>query len=665
MRETLPANRGVRHRVSDTAVRRVATILRRMKIVLPDETELELPEGATGLDAARAIGPKLAEQAVLVRADGEARDLRLPLADGERIQILTTRDTQDADALYVLRHSAAHLLAEAVRRLHPGVKVAIGPPIDAGFYYDFEFPEPIHEADLEAIEAEIRREIAEGREWAREASSPDEARERFLAAGEPYKAELVATAEGDIYIYTQGDFTDLCRGPHLQNAAPIKAVKLTGLAGAYWRGDERNTQLTRIYGTAFYSQPDLEAHLERLEQARSRDHRRLGQQLDLFHFDEHSPGSPLWHPKGMVVYNELEAVRRRENDRRGYLEVKTPLIYDKALWVTSGHWEKFRDHMFLIPGEDEERTFGIKPMNCPGHMLLFGSQLRSYRDLPLRYAEAAPLHRNELAGTLHGLTRVRYVTQDDSHIFCTEEQVASEVDGVIDYVGYLYGLFGMEPHAELSTRPDNRLGTNEQWDAAESALRAALERHGMRYVLSEGEGAFYGPKIDLFLDDVLGRSWQLGTIQYDMQMPARFGLTYMGADNTEHMPIVIHRALYGSFERFIAILIEHYGGAFPLWLAPVQVRVVPVGEGHHEAAHALAGKLREGGYRVEVDDRAETLGRRIRDAEVEKVPYAVVWGDRESDGALAVRRRGGEGQATLSLEELFAELGSQLPATRV
>ncbi|HWQ22526.1 MAG TPA: threonine--tRNA ligase [Gaiellaceae bacterium] len=631
-----------------------------MKVVLPDSTELELPEGATGLDAARALGPKLAEQAVLVRVDGERRDLRLPLRDGEHIRILTTRDASDPDALYVLRHSAAHLLAEAVLRLYPGVKIAIGPPIADGFYYDFEFPEPISEDDLERIEAEMRREIAEGRVWTRREVPREEAIERFRSEGQVYKVELAQEAEGPISLYTQGDFTDLCRGPHLQDASPIKALRLTGIAGAYWRGDERNAQLTRIYGTAFYSQADLDAYLERLEQARARDHRRLGRELDLFHLSEHSPGSPFWHPKGMVVYNELEAVRRRENLRRGYLEVKTPLIYDKALWVTSGHWEKFREHMFLIPGDTEDQTYGIKPMNCPGHMLLYASQLRSYRDLPIRYAEAAPLHRNELAGTLHGLTRVRYVTQDDSHIFCTEEQVPEEIDRVIAYVTYLYGLFGMEPHAELSTRPENRLGTDEQWDRAEAALEDALRAHGMEYVVSPGEGTFYGPKIDLHMTDVLGRSWQMGTIQYDMQMPARFGLTYMGPDNAEHMPIVIHRALYGSFERFIGILIEHYAGAFPFWLAPVQARVLPVGEAHREAASALRERLFAAGFRVDVDQRDETLGKRIRDAELEKIPFVVVYGDRESEAALAVRERGG-GQTTRSLSELLA-LFAQLAA---
>ncbi len=627
-----------------------------MKVVLPDETELELPDGATGLDAARAIGPKLAEQAVLLRSNGQVQDLRLPLEEGQEIQIVTTRDTADPDALYVLRHSAAHLLAEAVRRLYPGVKIAIGPPIENGFYYDFEFPEPLREEDLEKIQAEIDRELAEGREWSREEVSAEEAKRVFSEQGETYKVELVDTAEGPISFYTQGDFTDLCRGPHLQNSKPIKALKLTGLAGAYWRGDERNTQLTRIYGTAFYSQEDLDHYLEQLEEARRRDHRRLGNQLDLFHFDEHSPGSPFWHPKGMVIWNELEALRRRENAKRGYVEVKTPLIYDKALWVTSGHWEKFRENMFLIPLEDEQ-LYAIKPMNCPGHMLLFGSALRSYRELPLRYAEAAPLHRNELAGALHGLTRVRHVTQDDAHIFCTPEQIASELDGCLDYLRDLYAIFGLEPRAEFSTRPDDKLGTDEEWDIAEADIASALERNKIPYFLGEGEGSFYGPKIDLHMTDGLGRSWQLGTIQLDRQMPARFGLTYMGPDNTEHPVIVIHRALFGSFERFIGIITEHFGGAFPFWLAPVQVRILPVGEDHRPAAAQIADALRDAGFRVDVDDRDETVGKRIRDAELEKVPKTIVYGDRESPDSLSIRDRGGE-QYQKSLVDFVAELAT-------
>jgi len=632
-----------------------------MKVILPDGKELELEDGATGLDAARAIGSRLAEQAVLVRSNGSVQDLRLPLRDGQPVQFLTTRDVDDPDALYVLRHSSAHLLAEAVRRLYPGVKIAIGPPIDNGFYYDFEFPEPIAEADLERIEEEVRRELAEGRSWSREVVTGEEARQRFVAQGEPYKVELVDTAEGDISLYTQshdgvGDFTDLCRGPHLQDSSPIKAFKLTGLAGAYWRGDERNTQLTRIYGTAFFRAGDLDAYLARLEEAHKRDHRRLGAQLDLFHLSERSPGSPFWHPKGMVIWNILEDLRRRENRRRGYVEVKTPLLYDVDTYKTSGHFENYAEHIFFVSSKEErEKQFALKPMNCPGHMLLFGSQLRSYRDLPFRYAESSTLHRDELAGALHGLLRVRHITQDDAHIFCAPEQIEAEIFGCLDYAAYLYDLFGLEARFELSTRPEKKVGTDEEWDFTEGALRAALERRGIDYTVNEGDGAFYGPKIDLHMTDVLGRGWQMGTIQLDAQMPQRFGLTFMGADNAEHTPYVIHRALLGSLERFIGILIEHYAGAFPFWLAPVQARVIPVGLDHHAAAAALAGRL--GGYRVEVDASDETVGKRIRNAELEKIPFVVVYGDKESDDALAVREHGG-GRSTKSLAELLEQFGT-------
>jgi threonyl-tRNA synthetase len=628
-----------------------------VKVVLPDNSELELPDGASGLDAARAIGPKLAEQAVLVRVDGSTRDLRVPLADGERIQLLTTRDAADEDALAVLRHSTAHLLAEAVLRLHPGVKIAIGPPIADGFYYDFEFPEPISESDLEAIEEEMRREIAEGRSWEREEPSREDAIARFEAEGQPYKVELAREAENPISLYTQGEFTDLCRGPHLQDASPIKALKLTGLAGAYWRGDEKNVQLTRIYGTAFYSQQDLDEHLERLEQARARDHRRLGTQLDLFHLSDHSPGSPFWHPKGMVIWNTLEDLRRSENRKRGYLEVKTPLLYDLQTYVTSGHYENYEENMFFVRSHEGEEPMALKPMNCPGHMLLFGSQLRSYRDLPLRYAESSTLHRDERGGTLHGLLRVKHITQDDAHVFVTEDQIQDEIHGMIDFARFLYERFGVTARAELSTRPEKRLGSDEQWDRAERALEEALKAHGMEYVVSPGEGVFYGPKIDLHMTDVLGRSWQMGTIQLDYQMPQQFGLTYMGPDNREHPPVVIHRALLGSLERFLGILVEHYGGEFPFWLAPVQVRVLPVGEAHRGEAGALRGRLLSAGYRVDLDERDETLGKRIRDAELEKIPFVVVYGDRESAEALAVRERGG-GQSTVSLDELLERFGS-------
>ena len=588
-----------------------------------------------------------------MRTNGAVRDLRLPLDDGQRIQILTTRDRHDADALAVLRHSAAHLLAEAARRLYPGTKVAIGPAIENGFYYDFEFPEPVGEEALARLEEEIRRELAEGRAWERFELDRDEARRFFAEQGEDYKVELVETADGEISFYKQGDFVDLCRGPHLQNSTPIKAVKLLSLAGAYWRGDETKPQLTRVYGTAFYDPNDLEEYLQRLEEARRRDHRRLGRELDLVHFDEHSPGSPLWHPRGMVVFNELEDLRRRENARRGYLEVKTPLLYDTDLWETSGHWEKYRENMFLIPQED--KTFGLKPMNCPGHMLLFGSRVRSYRELPIRFAEASTLHRDEPTGTLHGLLRVRHVTQDDAHIFCGRDQIEDEIFGCLDYAAFLYELFGMDARFELSTRPENKLGTDEEWDFTEAALARALERRGIDYEVNERDGAFYGPKIDLHMTDVLGRSWQMGTIQLDAQMPRRFGLVYTSAENVEETPYVIHRALLGSLERFIGILIEHFGGDFPVWLAPEQVRLIPVSDDYAAEANVVADELRERGFRVGVDGRIETLGKRIRDAEVEKIPFVVVWGERESRASLAVRRRRGE-RATMSLDALVGEL---------
>jgi threonyl-tRNA synthetase len=624
-----------------------------MRVILPDGKELELEDGATGLDAARAIGPKLAEQAVLVRTNGGVRDLRLPLADGERIQILTTRDREDPDALYVLRHSAAHLLAEAGRRLYPGTKVAIGPPIENGFYYDFEFPEPIAEEDLARLEEEVAREIAEGREWERWELSRDEARRRFEAEGEPYKVELVETADGEISFYRQGDFVDLCRGPHLQNAKPIKAFKLLSLAGAYWRGDETKPQLTRVYGTAFFEQSDLQAYLERIEEAKRRDHRRLGKELKLFDFSTLAPGMPLWHPRGVVIWNVLEDLRRRENARRGYHEVRTPQLYDSDLWRTSGHWDKYQEHMFRL--EIEGRDFGLKPMNCPGHCLLYSLLPKSYRELPLRVAEAGNLHRNELSGVLHGLMRVRHFVQDDAHVYCTYDQIHEELLACLDFGLYLYDLFRLEMRVELSLRPENKLGTDEEWDFAEAQLRQALDARGLPYTASEGEGSFYGPKIDLHMNDSLGRSWQLGTVQLDLQMPKRFGLTYQGVDNAEHTPAMIHRALLGSLERFVGVYLEHTAGDLPLWLAPEQVRVLPVAEAYASRAGDLVAELAERGFRAYVDERPETLGRRIRDAELEKIPYVVVWGERESRDALAVRRRGGE-QSTVSLDALLGEL---------
>ena len=578
------------------------------------------PDGATGLDAARAIGPKLAEQAVLVRTDGRVQDVRLPLEDGQRVQFLTTRDTKDPDALYVLRHSSAHLLAEAVRRLYPGVKIAIGPPIENGFYYDFEFPEPIREEDLEKIEAEIDRELAEGREWSREEISREEAKKRFAAEGEPYKVELVDTAEGDISLYTQGDFTDLCRGPHLQSSKPIKALKLTGLAGAYWRGDSTKQQLTRIYGTAFYDRKDLDAYLEQLEEARKRDHRRLGSQLDLFHFDEHSPGSPFWHPKGMTIFNTLEDLRRRENAQRGYVEVKTPLIYDKGLWEISGHWEKFRENMFLIP-MDERPGLRDQADELPGaHAALRqrAPQLSRPAD-PLRGGGAAPPERARRRPARADARAVRHPGRRAHLLYPGADprgagRAASTTCASSSGSSTSSRARSSRRGRRTSSAP-TRSGTSRRGSSRRRSSATSIP-----FVVGAGEGSFYGPKIDLHITDVLGRSWQLGTIQLDRQMPARFGLTYMGPDNTEHPVFVIHRALFGSFERFIGILIEHYGGAFPFWLAPVQVRILPVGEAHHDGAQTIALRLREAGYRVEVDEPTETIGKRIRDAEMREDP---------------------------------------------
>jgi threonyl-tRNA synthetase len=634
-----------------------------MKVILPDGKELELPEGASGLDAARAIGPKLAEQAVLVRLDGRAQDLRAPLADGGAIQILTTRNHADPDALAVLRHSTAHLLAEAARRLYPGTKVAIGPPIDDGFYYDFEFPEPISDDALGALEEEIRREIAEGRTFERSAIDRDEARRLFQDDGEPYKVELVDSADGEISLYRQGDFTDLCRGPHLQDASPIKAVKLLSVAGAYWRGDSNREQLTRIYGTAFYRQEDLDAHLHRLEEARRRDHRRVGRELRLFEFSELAPGMPFWQPRGMVIWNVLEDLRRRENARRGYHEVRTPQLYDAELWRTSGHWEKYAEHMFTV--DVEGRPFALKPMNCPGHCVVYRMLPRSYRDLPFRVAEAGNLHRNELSGVLHGLLRVRHFVQDDAHIFCTLDQAEDEVLGCLEYGFFLYDLFGFDMRVELSTRPGNRLGTDDEWDRAEAALDRALRRQGIGFQVNAGDGAFYGPKIDLHMVDALGRGWQLGTVQLDFQLPQRFDLAYQGADNAEHQPVMIHRALLGSLERFIGILLEHTGGELPIWLAPVQARVVPVADRHQAGAGALRDELAARGVRTEMDVSEDTVGKRIRAAELDRVPFAVVFGDREAEGAtLSLRSRGTDGlteldrSAALATIEEAATLGS-------
>jgi threonyl-tRNA synthetase len=629
-------------------------MLSTMHVTLPDGTPLELEAGASGLDAAAAIGPRLAQAAVAIAVGDEVRDLRLPVADGEQVRILTDRDPE---ALAVLRHSTAHVMAEAVLHLWPQAKVAIGPAIADGFYYDFQFPEPISSDDLERIEQEMRRILAQEHPFVRsDGVDKSEILKRFEAEQQPYKLELARDLpDGEISLYTQDGFEDLCRGPHLQTTKPIKAFKLLSTAGAYWRGNSDNAMLTRIYGTAFFSQKDLDAHLERIEEAKRRDHRRLGRELDLFHFSDMSPGSPLWHPKGMVIFSELTALWRRLNRERGYQEVRTPILYNVEVWKRSGHWEAYRDNMYFT--EVENGQFGIKPMNCPGHVFIYADQRRSYRDLPLRLAEQGLVHRHEPSGTLLGLLRVRHITQDDAHIFCTDDQIEDEVIGCLELAQTIYDIFQLDLRIELSTRPEKRIGDDAMWDEAEGALERALARAGVAYELNPGDGAFYGPKIDLHMTDSIGRSWQMGTIQLDYQMPERFGITYTGEDNGEHMPAMIHRALFGSFERFIAILIEHYAGAFPVWLAPVQALVVPVADRHNDYAQRVVEELRGAGLRAEADLRGESVGKKIAESEHQRVPRILVVGDREVEsGNVSVRIRGEGDLGSRSLSQFRDEL---------
>jgi threonyl-tRNA synthetase len=628
-----------------------------MKVTLPDGTELELEDGATGADAAAAIGPGLARAALASEVDGELRDLSRPVPDGAEINIVTAKSDE---ALQLIRHDAAHVLATAVMELHPGVKISIGPPIEQGFYYDFEFPEGTHvsEEDFAAIEEKMREHVKAAEQFLREDVPVAQARERFAAEGQDYKVELIDDLVKDegvetVSLYTNGPFTDLCRGPHAPTTEAIKAFKLQSVAGAYWRGDSANQMLTRIYGTAFLSKDALKEHLEQLEHARARDHRRIGRELDLFMFSDLSPGAPFWKPNGMVLFNELTRLVREENAARGYHEVRTPILTDVELWRRSGHWDKYKDHMYFT--EIDERQMGLKPMNCPAHTQIYAAERRSYRDLPIRYSEAGLVHRHEASGVLHGLLRVRAFTQDDAHIFCTEEQIEDEVLGCLDMGFKIYDLFGFEPTLELSTRPDNRLGSDETWDRAEGALIAAMQRRGLEYEIGEGEGTFYGPKIDLHMRDSIGRSWQLGTVQLDYQMPERFGLEYTGADNEPHQPVMVHRALLGSFERFIGILTEHYAGEFPVWLAPVQAIVLPIADRHLDYAREVAGALREAGVRGEVDERPESTGRKIRDAELRKIPYMLVVGDREQEGRTVGLREHRKGDAGAVEVRAFVE----------
>ena len=629
-----------------------------MTVTLPDGSPLELPDGASGHDAAAAIGPGLAKAAVAVRVGDELRDLARPLSDGDAIQVVTPKSGDDY--LYVMRHSAAHVMAEAVQSLIPGTKLGFGPPIADGFYYDFDLPRPLTEEDFPDIEAEISRIVASKAPFQRTVMSIDDARAFFAERGDDYKVdqveELARQGETQVSLYRQRDFVDLCRGPHLPDAGRIGPVKLLSVAGAYWRGSEQNPQLTRIYATAFPTSKELEEHLERLEQARARDHRRLGRDLELFHFDEAGPGFPFFLPNGMVIVNAIKgAVReelradglRRDPDARR----SSPTSSGRR----SGHCDNYRENMYFT--EVDGQGFAIKPMNCPGACLVYRSRRHSYRELPLRYAEFGHVHRHELSGVLHGLFRVRAFTQDDAHIFCRLDQVQDEVRAVLDLTDRFYRRFGFEHVVtKLATRPEKASGTPEMWDAAEEALRAAL---GDRpYELKEGDGAFYGPKIDFHVTDAMGRSWQLGTCQLDFYMPERFDLAYVTADDTEERPVMIHRAVTGSIERFLGILIEDTGGDFPLWLAPEQVRVLPVSDRHAEYARSVREGLRAAGLRVGVDGRSESVGRRIRDGELAKIPYLLVVGDKEVEAAMvSVRaRHGADRGGGATVHELAAEL---------
>ncbi len=610
---------------------------------LPDGKPLELPAGATGADAAAAIGPGLAKAALAIKVDGELRDLSAPLpATGGEVAILTDRDPE---ALELIRHDAAHVMAEAVVDLYPGTKVTIGPPIDTGFYYDFEFPPGtrITEEDLPKIEQAMLEHIGADEAFSRRDVPAAEAIELFRGQDQGFKVELIEDLVRDegvetVSLYRNGPFEDLCRGPHGPSTGRIKAIKLSSVAGAYWRGDEQRESLTRIYGTAFFSKKDLEQHLERLEQAKERDHRRLGPQLGLFMLRKEAPGMPFWLPNGTTLLRTIETEVRDQLRKRGYQEIATPQVMDEALWHRSGHWDNYKDDMYFM--EDDDRRYALRPMNCPGACLVYSADRHSYRELPLRLAEFGRVSRNEREGVLHGLLRVRAFTQDDAHVYCTEEQIGDEVASICEAIDELYGRFGFtDVHVELSTRPEKSMGTEEQWAKAEAALAEALDSQGREYTLNPGDGAFYGPKIDFHVTDALGRSWQCGTCQLDFQMPERFELYYTGADDSAHRPVMIHRALLGSMERFAGILIEHYAGRFPTWLAPVQAIVLPISDRHNDYARRAFEQLRELGVRVAVDDRSESVGRKIRDAEtVGRYPYMLVVGDREEEnGAVSVR----------------------------
>ena len=622
-----------------------------VKIILPDGSAKEYAAGTTLGEAVKQLSNSLAKKVLAANVNGELTDLREELVDGSEVAFLTF---EEDGGKHTLRHTASHILAQAVKRLWPEAKLAIGPAIDKGFYYDIDMEHTLTPEDLGKIEKEMSRIVKENLPITKSVMPRQEAIEFFKSKNEDYKVELIQDLPEDAVIscYSQGDFIDLCAGPHVASTGKVKAFKLQSIAGAYWRGDEKNKMLQRIYGTAFEKKEDLDAYLHLLEEAAKRDHRKLGKELGLFVIKEEGPGFPFFLPKGMALRNELENFWREVHHEFDYEEIRTPIILNKQLWETSGHWFHYRENMYTTIIDDEE--YAIKPMNCPGGILVYQNEMHSYRDFPLRYAELGLVHRHELSGALHGLFRVRAFTQDDAHVFMLPDQMQSELMKVIELFDRIYSQFGLKYHVELSTKPDNAMGDDAIWEAATEALRNAIEAKGIPYVINPGDGAFYGPKLDYHIEDSLGRTWQCGTIQLDMNLPERFQIDYVGEDGQKHRPIMIHRACFGSMERFIGILTEHYAGAFPTWMAPVQVKILPISEKHVEYAKELAKQMHRDYVRVEVDDRSEKIGYKIRQAQMAKVPYMLVVGDKEvEEGTVNVRKHGGDELGSVPFEEFF------------
>ena len=623
-----------------------------MKIILKSGDCMELELGATAMQAAMAISEGLARNAVCAKVNGELVDLSHPLQENDNLEIVTLKDKE---GLQVYRHTCAHVLAQALKTVYPTCKLSIGPVIDNGFYYDVDFVTPITQADLAKVESEMQKIIKSNLPIERFTLPKEEAIALMESYSENYKVELIQDLpEGEtISFYKQGNFTDLCRGPHLPSTGKIKAFKLTSIAGAYWRGDEHNKMLTRIYGTAFAKKDEMDAYFTMLEEAKKRDHTKLGKELGLFAIMNEGKGLPFFLPNGMVLKNTLVEYWRQIHTREGYVEIQSPIMLNRTLWETSGHWFHYRDNMYTTKVDDED--FAIKPMNCPGSILVYKNEPHSYKDLPIRMGELGLVHRHEKSGQLHGLFRVRCFTQDDAHIFMTREQIKDEIKGVVRLINEVYTLFGFKYHVELSTRPENSMGSDEDWEVATESLRNALDDLGLTYVVNEGDGAFYGPKIDFHLEDSIGRTWQCGTIQLDFQLPQRFEMEYVGEDGAKHQPIMVHRVAFGSIERFIGILIEHFAGKFPVWLSPMQVKILPITDRQVAYANELCAKMKELGIRVEVDDRSEKIGYKIREAQMSKVPYMLVVGEKEAEaGQVAVRRRDKGDMGAINADEFIA-----------